>query len=236
MWYPSLMSQHLLPHLQPWSLLSSTCHASLSNLLLPASSPFPFQPLTSLWFFQPTVSVTFPFNLKCHFLTVLASPYPQYWSCHFSELSENKIYLVHFLFSLHLTPLQDVPSPETVPAPSRDLFLVKSHGHCSFLTLFHLSDLSNTDHIFIALFASGDSALPNTLSGVFWSLPFSCSLWKTHQKDLWRHFIDLILIPGLPYPNPHANVTPRCLLRILDKIKNVFLSRLPPLPISTTRS
>lgn len=174
MWYPSLMSQHLLPHLQLWSLLSSPYLPCWS---FQPPSPCKFIPSLSTSHLPLVPSAHSISNFSLQFGASLfdctCSPTPSTLVLSPSSLNsrEDKFYLVHFFFSPHLTPLQDVPSsPETAPTPSRDLFLVKSHGHCSFLTLFYLSDLSNTNHVFIALFASGDSAFPNTLSGVFWRL------------------------------------------------------------------
>lgn len=212
LWYPSLMSQQLLPHLQSWSLLSSLY---LSCWSFQPPSPCRFilslstlhQPLV----LPPHSISNFSFQFECHFLVVLAPPHLNiHLVTTFSELSEDKLCLVRLLFCLHLTPLQEVlPSPKTVPAPSRDFIWAKSHGHCSLLTLFHLSDLSTTKHIFITLFASGSSAFPSTLSGAFWSLPFFCFLWKTHQKDFWCHLFPSIShssLPTLPYPIPHTGI------------------------------
>lgn len=135
-----------------------------------------------------------------------------------SEVSEKKIQFTHVLFSLHLIPLQDVPSfPETVPILSRDIFLLSSYGCLSLLHPFQLSDLSDItitlpllifypNHLFTAVclwfFCLSKHSCRYLLTPAIFLLPVENS-----QKDHLHHLFLLIsqrYLPGSAYPIPHA--------------------------------
>lgn len=179
--------------------LLSTSYAGPSNFLYPAGSSFPFHPfLTNLWFFQPTVSVTLPFNLERHFLTVLAPTHPQHWSCHRLLWTQWR---------------QNLPGPFPLLSPSDTAlgctFLFWNCPHTLYssfwsnLMVISPSSLPPTSHVFLTpitfsllclllWFSLSKHALRCLLKSAIFLLPVE----NLPERPLMTFiFIDLILVP-----------------------------------------